>query len=112
MVVVGPKPPTDLEHMAAKTRQARIVQIGTAMLEQLAEMDARGMSPETARTYLQLGFRRSHRQRVDTLSDKAQRGALTPAEDQELDEFIRVGNLLAILQSKARQALKNAGLRT
>jgi hypothetical protein len=98
--------------MATKTRRARSVQIGTAMLEQLAELDTRGLSPETARTYLKLGFRRSHRTRVDTLSAKAQRGALTPAEGQELDEFIRVGNLLAILQSKARQALKNAAMRT
>jgi hypothetical protein len=35
-----------------------------------------------------------------------------PAERAELDEFIRVAELLAILQSRARQALKRAGAAT
>ena len=98
------------ELMATKTGTQRTENIGTAMLEQLAELDARSLSPETARSFLQLDFGRSHQERVDDLSVKAQRGTLTPAEGQELDEFIRVGDLLAILQSKARQALKHAGL--
>jgi hypothetical protein len=33
---------------------------------------------------------------------------LTPSEEDELDEYIRVADLLAILQSRARRALKDA----
>ncbi|HEV3166645.1 MAG TPA: hypothetical protein VGZ22_21650 [Isosphaeraceae bacterium] len=80
------------------------------MLEQLAELDAETLSPETARTLLHLRFDPSHEERVEVLSAKAREGALLPSERDELDEFIRVADLLAILQSRARQALKNAGL--
>lgn len=100
----------NLELMAATTGTRQSEHIGTAMLEQLADLDARGLSPETARAFLGLGFDLSHQHRLNTLSENARRGSLTSAEGEELDEFIRVGNLLAILQSKARQALKNAGL--
>ena len=43
------------------------------------------------------------------LSQKAQAGTLSPAEQEEIDEYIRVGTLLSILQSRARRALKAAG---
>ena len=95
--------------MATTTDAARAEHIGTAMLAQLAEVDAHSLSPDTARTFLQLGFSRSHQRRVDALSEKARQGTLTPAEGRELDESIHVGNLLAILQSKARQAVKHVG---
>lgn len=79
------------------------------MLEQLADLDARGMSTETARTYLQIRFEPAHKRRVRVLSEKARKGTLLPAEDTELEEFLRVADLLAVLHSKARQALKHAG---
>ena len=65
-----------------------------------------GLSSATARKFLELGFSAAHQKRFDALSAKARQGTLTPAEGRELDDFIHVGNLLAILQSKARQALK------
>jgi hypothetical protein len=46
---------------------------------------------------------------VGALSEKAQRGALTPVEQDELDEYLHVGALLGILQSRARQVLAKAG---
>jgi hypothetical protein len=52
-------PTVNHERMATRTGRARARHIRTAMLEQLAEVDARSLSPETARTYLQLGFRPS-----------------------------------------------------
>ena len=48
--------------------------------------------------------------RMRLLSEKNRAGELTQDEAEELDNFIRVGDLLAILQSKARQRLKRAGL--
>jgi hypothetical protein len=98
------------ELMATKTGTETQAPIGTAMLEQLADLDAHSMSRETARKFLEITFEPSHKQRVRHLSEKARKGTLLPAEHVELDEFIRVADLLAILHSKARQALKHAGL--
>jgi len=98
--------------MTTKTVTTSPVPVSTAMLEQIAGLDAKSISPETARHLLDLSFSRSHQQQVDALSQKARAGLLTPAERAELDEFIRVADLLAILQSRARQALKRAGLST
>jgi hypothetical protein len=98
--------------MASKAVTERSEPVGTAMLEQIAGLDARSISPETARQLLDLDFSRSHQEQVDALSQKAREGSLTPTERAELDEFIRVADLLAILQSRARQALKRAGLST
>ncbi len=90
----------------------KTVPVSTAMLEQIADLDAKSISPETARHLLELAFTRSHQEQVDALSQKAREGSLTSTERAELDEFIRVADLLAILQSRARQALKSAGLST
>ena len=80
-----------------------------ALLEQLAALDSRTMSPETADTILHLHFDPADQERVRVLSAKAREGALTPSEQADLDESIRVADLLAILQSRARRALKRNG---
>jgi hypothetical protein len=95
--------------MTSKTVTTNPLPVSTAMLEQIADLDAKSISPETARHLLEHYFSRSHQQQVDALSQKARDGSLTPAEHAELDEFIRVADLLATLQSRARQALKRAG---
>ena len=98
--------------MATKTDVPKPEPVGTTILEQLTDLDARSLSPETARKLLGLGFTRSQQERVDELSRKAREGELTPAERADLDEFIRVADMLAILQSRARQARRRAGLST
>lgn len=89
--------------MAIRTGTTRHEPLGTAVLEQLAELDVESISPATARKLLGFQFAPSHHRRVRTLSAKAQEGTLSPAERHELDEYVRVGTLLAILQSRARQ---------
>jgi hypothetical protein len=96
--------------MVIETGTPKPGSVGTAILDQLADLDLRSLSPEAARAILQLRFDASQHERLSILSVKAQEGTLTLAEQDELDESIRVADLLAILQSKARQALKNAGL--
>jgi hypothetical protein len=95
--------------MAINTVAAKAEPVGTAMLEQLADLDPKSISPETARKFLDLAFSPLQRERVHSLSQKAREGSLTAAEEADLAEFIRVADLLAILQSRARQALKRAG---
>jgi phosphoribosylformylglycinamidine (FGAM) synthase PurS component len=99
----------DRGHMATKTGTTKPGPAGTAILEQLAELDVESISPATARKVLEFRFGASHHTRVKALSQKARAGTLIPAEQEELDEYIRVGTLLSILQSRARRALKAAG---
>lgn len=95
--------------MATNTGTPKAGPVGTAVLEQPAELEAKSISPETARELLQLRFDASHHERVDDLSQKAQTGTLTPNEQDDPDECMRFGTLPSILQSRARQALKKAG---
>src|SRR5262249_52424630 len=98
------------ELMATRTHTTKPEPPGTAVLEQLAELEVESISPATARKLLEFRFAAAHHARVKALSRKAQLGTLGPAEHQELDEYIRVGTLLSILQSRARRVLKDAGL--
>lgn len=68
-------------------------------------------TPESARSILKLDFDPEDHRRIEALSRKAQDGALTPDEAAELEEYVRVNDVLTILQSKARASLKKAGLK-
>jgi hypothetical protein len=85
---------------------------GTAILNRLIQPEQDDLSPETAQFLLNLDFPKKDHARVATLSAKAAEGTLGPREREELDEYLRVADLLALLQSKARRSLKNAGFRS
>lgn len=55
---------------------------------------------------LSLCFDQRDIERVNQLSELAREGKLSRAEEAELDNYIHAGNLLVIVQSKARLALK------
>jgi hypothetical protein len=61
---------------------------------------------ETARAILRLSFPDTEKAHMHELSAKARAGTLTAAEEQKMDAYERVGALLSILKSKARQVLK------
>jgi hypothetical protein len=66
----------------------------------------RELSPAAARALLQVRLASSEHERMSALLQKARRGELTPEEEEQLDTHELLGSLLAILHSKARQALK------
>jgi hypothetical protein len=70
--------------------------------------DGRPLTPEIARHVLRLAFSEQDKGRMHELAVKNQEGALTPEEARELDSFLAVGDLLAILQSRARAVLRGA----
>lgn len=78
---------------------------GIALLERVFCPDGAALTPETAKFFLSLGFRDEDQDRVDELSAKASAGTLTLDEKQELEDFIALGDFLAIAKSKARQVL-------
>ena len=65
------------------------------------------MSPELAKFVLDLDFPPDDHARFDELSAKAQVGELAPQEANELDNYLHVDNLLAILRLKAERSLGN-----
>jgi hypothetical protein len=64
------------------------------------------LTPELARHVLGLKFIPADEARVRELIDRNREGKISATELDELDNYVRVGDLLALLQSKARQRLK------
>ena len=62
-----------------------------------------------ARALLRLKFSEAQNERMRELADKANRGTLSDDERELMESFRRVGNLVALLQGRARLALRRAG---
>jgi hypothetical protein len=66
------------------------------------------LSLQVARSLLSLDFAAKDKDRMRELAARAREGSLTPPEQEEISNYERVGNLLALLKSKARHRLKKA----
>jgi hypothetical protein len=64
------------------------------------------LSRDAADYLLSLQFDEDDISRMDELSELARRGVLAPPEAAELDSYIHVSNLLAVMRSRARQSLQ------
>ena len=82
-----------------------------AILRRVVDSDQRVLSADAARAILRLRFNASDRGRMNRLAAKNRQGKLKPEEEVELNNYIRVGQTLGILQSKARQSLQLQGTR-
>jgi hypothetical protein len=76
-----------------------------AIFRRIVDTDQPALSIAAARAILRLNFGQSDRDRMNELAAKNRQGELTPDEDEELGNYIRVGQTLGILQSKARRSL-------
>jgi hypothetical protein len=72
----------------------------------LMQAQKKDPSQEVARYLLSMGFEESDRERMQQLADRSESGTLTDEERAEFDGYLHVGNLLAVIQSKARSALR------
>ena len=63
------------------------------------------LTPEVARVLLDMNFPPQDHARYEQLSAKAQEGTLTKDEADELDGYLHVDSLLAIMRLKARRSL-------
>lgn len=77
----------------------------------LIESDEAELSPDAARYLLSIKLPPNDEDRVNELSAKARAGSLTESEQQELDSYLHIGSLLAVMHSKARRLLKHAPAR-
>lgn len=65
-------------------------------------------TPEAAHSILELDFTPADRNRMRELTAKNQDDTLTAADRTELEEYLRVGYILDLMQSKARLSLKKS----
>ncbi len=69
--------------------------------------DKQKLTPTLARHLLKIEFGDQDRARMHELAQKNEEGELSPAEQREFENYVRVGTLLSILQSRARKRLKS-----
>lgn len=79
------------------------------ILDEVVAPDAADLSPEAARSLLELRFTPRATRQMQKLLDRNNNGTITPDEELTLDHFRRVGLLLDLLQVKARLSLHKAG---
>ena len=65
-----------------------------------------GLSPEAARSLLQISFSDADVARMNELAQKNRDGLLCDEERQELEAYVKVGDVLSLLHLKARKSLK------
>ena len=66
------------------------------------------ISPDAARYLMSIDFSEADHARMQELMDKSNEGALTYDELAELDGYVNIANVLSVMHSHARVALKNA----
>ena len=77
----------------------------TAALERLMDPVSRSLNIGAARKLVELKADAKTQARVDELARKCNEGELIPAERAEYERYVTAGNLIAILQAKARLLL-------
>jgi hypothetical protein len=65
------------------------------------------LTPETARAMLALKPEEQAVRRIDELADRSANGTLTAEERAEYQVFVELGDLVALLQAKARHYLSD-----
>ena len=76
----------------------------TTIFRRVIDPEGGSMSPELARFVLDLNFPAADHARFEELSAMAQERDLSPDEANELDSYLHVDNLLAILRLKAERS--------
>ena len=79
-----------------------------AILARVIQSRNEDLSPGAAEYLLSIRFGERDVARMNELSELAREAKLTGQEQAELDSYLHVANLLALLQSKGRRALKRS----
>jgi hypothetical protein len=78
-----------------------------AIFSRVLEPDQATLSIAAAESIIELGFKQPDKDRMAELSAKAKAGTLTPEEQEAINNYERVGHVLALMKSKARHSLKS-----
>src|SRR5690349_9909411 len=88
------------------SRDSAVPPSAVTILSKVFLRDPGGLTKDQARYLVGLGFSDEDKERMKELARKNREGCISPAELDELDSYVKVGDLLAILQAKARKLLK------
>ena len=77
----------------------------TSLLGRVLKPLGRCLNEASARQIMALRADSAARRRIETLAAKCDAGRLTPEERAEYQVFVEVGDLVALLQAKARRYL-------
>jgi hypothetical protein len=78
-----------------------------SILRRLIDVGQGALSPDAARSILQIEFSEADQARVRELAARSNTGVMTPQEAAEYDSFLAADDVLSLWQSKARRSLKN-----
>ena len=78
-----------------------------AILARVIRESKLARSPEAARALCNLGFPKQDRKKMHELAVKNQEGKLSPEEERELDNYVRIGRFLDLLSAQAAKSLKS-----
>lgn len=76
-----------------------------AILDEMLEPLVEALTVDSARVLSQIQAKPAIQARVDQLAAKCNEGELTPSERDEYEEYVRIGNLLALIKAKAKRVL-------
>ena len=74
-------------------------------LSELVEPLGRALTPASARAILDVHASEGARQRIADLASRCNAGTLTPEEKAEYQLLVEVGDVMALLQTRARSYL-------
>jgi hypothetical protein len=72
----------------------------------IIQPDNNGLPAAAARALLELRFSEQDKARMSELAEKNKEGHLTEEERGELENYVRVGDVLSLIHLKARKSLK------
>jgi hypothetical protein len=88
--------------------QITIPNTEAAIFSRVIHLGEGDLSGSAAEYLLSIRFGEHDVARMNELSESARQGKLTSQEQAELDSYLRVSNLLAVMQSKGRLALQRS----
>ena len=77
-----------------------------AIWARVIEPEDNGLPRAAARALLRLTFSARDKDRMNELARKNREGLLTAEERRELEGYVKVGDVLALIHLKARKALR------
>ncbi len=77
-----------------------------AIFSRIPEPEQATLSIAAAEAILELGFRQDDKHQMAELLAKAKAGKISPEEQAAMNNYEKVGHLLALMKSKARRSIK------
>jgi hypothetical protein len=81
-----------------------------AIFSRVLEPEEATLSVAAAEAILGFGFKQRDKDRMAELSAKVKVGTLSPEEQEEINNYEKVGHVLSLMKSKARRSLKGQNL--